>query len=233
MSFFFPRIAPPIGAAPGPGQARARHRREPATIPPRAQIIEFLSLLVGQPAYCPIELQSSGGRHVDQPNIIEKGADGYYHPKDEEEVIALVKHAARHRLQIRARGASHSTALSIFTDPVDGKPRNRTLNRTPPTGPNLNLAMDRMNRLEWIHEANGIGEPEAGIHLGRDPYDAIGPATLDNSLLHQLFEKGWGINDLGGITHQTVSGFTATGSAGGSLKHPLDNVAAVRLVDAT
>ncbi len=32
-------------------------------------------------------------------------------------------------LQIRVRGASHSTAWSIFTDPVDGKPENRTLNR--------------------------------------------------------------------------------------------------------
>jgi hypothetical protein len=165
--------------------------------------------------------------------IIARGPDGYFHPSSEDEVIALVRHAAANRLQIRVRGASHSTAWSIFTDPVDGEPPNKTLNRRPPSGPNLDLAMDRMNRLTWIDGANGIVEAEAGIHLGADPYDAIGVATLENSLLFQLFQKGWGINDLGGITHQTISGFTATGSSGGSLKFDLDNVAAVRIVDGT
>lgn len=166
-------------------------------------------------------------------DIIPKGNDGYYHPKNEDEVIALVKYAAKNKLQIRTRGASHSTALSIFTDPVDGKPPNKTLTRTPPSGPNLNLSLDQMIALEWIDEANGVVEAEAGIHLGKDPYDPIAVSTLDNSLLFQLFEKGWGINDLGGITHQTVAGFTATGSAGGSLIYDLDNVIGFRVVDGT
>lgn len=163
--------------------------------------------------------------------IIARGPDGYFHPSDEDEIIALVKHAAANKLQIRVRGASHSTAWSIFTDPVDGEPPNKTLNRRPPSGPNLDVAMDRMNGLTWIDEAKGVVEAEAGIHLGADPYDPIGVATLENGLLFQLFQKGWGINDLGGITHQTISGFTATGSAGGSLKFDMDNVAAVRIVD--
>jgi D-arabinono-1,4-lactone oxidase len=170
---------------------------------------------------------------MDHPGIIPKGTDGYYHPKNEDEVIALVKYAAKNKLQIRTRGASHSTAHSIFTDPVDGKPRNKTLTRTPPAGSNLNLSLDQMIALEWIDEANGIVEAEAGIHLGKDPYDPIALSTLDNSLLFQLFEKGWGINDLGGITHQTVAGFTATGSAGGSLVYDLDNVIGFRVVDGT
>jgi hypothetical protein len=170
---------------------------------------------------------------MDHPGIIPKGIDGYYHPKNEDEVIALVKYAAENKLQIRTRGASHSTASSIFTDPVDGKPRNKTLTRTPPAGPNLNLSLDQMIALEWIDEAKGVVEAEAGIHLGKDPYDPIGVSTLDNSLLFQLFEKGWGINDLGGITHQTVAGFTATGSAGGSLVYDLDNVIGFRVVDGT
>jgi hypothetical protein len=168
---------------------------------------------------------------MDQAGIIPKGDDGYYHPANEDEVIALVKHAAQHKLQIRARGASHSTAWSIFSDPVGGKPVNMTLTRTPPAGPNINLAMDRMTGLEWIDDANGIAIAEAGIHLGKDPYDPIGTSTVDNGLLHQLFEKGWGLNDLGGITHQTIAGFTGTGSAGGSLKYDLNNVAAIRIVD--
>lgn len=170
---------------------------------------------------------------MDQSSIIGKGQDGYYHPKNEDEVIALVKYAAENKLQIRARGASHSTAHSIFTDPVDGAPVNMTLTTTPPTGPNMNLAMDGMIGLEWIDEANGIVEAEAGIHLGVDPYDPIGISTKENSLLGQLFQKGWGINDLGGITHQTISGFTATGSSGGSLIYDLDNITAFRVVDGT
>lgn len=170
---------------------------------------------------------------MDQPGLIPKGNDGYYHPKNEDEVIALVKYAAKNKLQIRARGASHSTAHSIFTDPVDGKPENMTLTTKPPAGPNLDLAMDRMIALDWIDKVLGIVEAEAGIHLGEDPYDPIGSSTLDNSLLYQLFKEGWGINDLGGITHQTVSGFTATGSSGGSLIYDLDNVIGFRVVDGT
>ncbi|MES2444143.1 MAG: D-arabinono-1,4-lactone oxidase [Pseudomonadota bacterium] len=170
---------------------------------------------------------------MDEFLVIPKGADGYYHPKNESEVIALVKYAVNSKRQIRVRGASHSTAWSIFTDPVDDKPRNMTLIRRPPAGENLNLSLDQMIALDWIDEANGIVEAEAGIHLGADPYDPLAVATLDNSLLYQLFQKGWGINDLGGITHQTVGGFLGTGSAGGSLKFDLDNVTAFRIVDGT
>jgi hypothetical protein len=170
---------------------------------------------------------------MDHPGTIPKGIDGYYHPTNEAEVIALVKYAAKNKLLIRVRGASHSTAHSIFTDPVNGIPENRTLTRRPPPGPNLDLSMDQMIALDWIDETNGIIEAEAGIHLGEDPYDPIGVSTLGNSLLFQIFEKGWGINDLGGITHQTVSGFTATGSAGGSLIYDLDNVIGFRVVDGT
>ena len=173
-----------------------------------------------------------GGSVVGQV-VIARGVDGYYHPSTEEEVVALVRYAAANALQIRVRGASHSTAWSVFTDSVDDKPENRTLNRRPPAGPNLDLVLDRMNRLTWIDEAHGVVEAEAGIHLGADPYDPVGVATLENSLLYQLFQKGWGLNDLGGITHQTVSGFLATGSAGGSLRFDLDNVLAFRVVDGT
>jgi D-arabinono-1,4-lactone oxidase len=170
---------------------------------------------------------------VDRSAIISKGSDGYYHPANEDEIIALVQYAAANRVLIRVRGASHSTAWSIYTDPVDGLPHNKTLAKRPPAGANLDLSMDKMIALAWIDEAKGIVEAEAGIHLGADPYDPVGPSTLGNSLLFQLFEKGWGINDLGGITHQTVSGFTATGSAGGSLIYDLDNVTAFRVIDGT
>jgi hypothetical protein len=82
-------------------------------------------------------------------------------------------------------------------------------------------------------EARRLVEADAGIHLGPDPGDPTGGATLESSLLWQLAtEKGWSLEETGGITHQTVSGFTATGSAGGSLRHAATaNLWGFRLVD--
>ncbi|WP_164118124.1 FAD-binding oxidoreductase [Sphingorhabdus sp. Alg239-R122] len=166
-------------------------------------------------------------------HIIARGTDGYYHPENEDDVIALVKYAAENALQVRVRGAGHSVGWSIFTDPVDGRPQNMICETEPPVGPNINIALDQMYALDWIDEAGGIAEAEAGIHLGKVPDDPFGVSTQENSLLYQLYQKGWAINDLGGITHQTISGFTATGSAGGSLTYSLDNVIAFRVVDGT
>jgi D-arabinono-1,4-lactone oxidase len=72
---------------------------------------------------------------------------------------------------------------------------------------------------------------EAGIHLGEDPSDPL--ATLERSLLHQLWHRrGWTLSELGGITHQTVSGFTATASAGGSVRYSLeDSLMGFRVID--
>jgi D-arabinono-1,4-lactone oxidase len=162
---------------------------------------------------------------------IAKAADGFYHPASEADVIALVNHARANGQQVRARGATHSVALSVYTDPVDGKPVNKTLERHPPAGRNIDLALDRMMALTWIDQARGIVEAEAGIHLGFDPSDPFRASTLANSFLHQVFLKGWALNILGGITHQTIGGFTAMGSAGGSIQYAYDNIVAFRVVD--
>ena len=90
-----------------------------------------------------------------------------------------------------------------------------------------------MRALEWVDEAAGVIEAEPGINLGWDPEDPFGVSTLENSLLHQIFVKGWAVDTLGGITHQTLAGFTATGSAGGSTTYGWDNVVAFRMVDGT
>ena len=162
---------------------------------------------------------------------IARAADGYFHPADESEVIALINYARANGLQVRARGASHSVALSIYTDPVDGKPANKTLEREPPRGSNVDIAFDRMRTLSWIDADTGIVEAEPGMHLGKDPSDPFRVPTLEKSFLHQIFVKGWAVNIVGGITHQTVSGFTGTGSAGGSIIYAFDNVIAYRVVD--
>ena len=162
---------------------------------------------------------------------IARAADGYFHPASEAEVIALVNYARAEQRQIRVRGAAHSAALSIYTDPVDGKPINKTLEQVPPTGDNLNLALDQMIALDWIDAAHGVVEAEAGVHLGHDPNDPFGTSTLENSFLHHCYLAGWAVDTLGGITHQTISGFTGTGSAGGSVMYGFNNVTAYRVVD--
>ena len=131
---------------------------------------------------------------------IARAADGYFHPASEAEVIALVNYARAEQRQIRVRGAAHSAALSIYTDPVDGKPINKTLEQVPPSGENLNLALDQMIALDWIDAAHGVVEAEAGVHLGHDPNDPVGTSTLENSFLHQCYLMGWAVDTLGGIT---------------------------------
>lgn len=166
--------------------------------------------------------------HID---IIVRDIHGFYRPSSEAEVIALVKHAAQDNLQIRVRGASHSVAWSIYTDPVGGHPENKVSVREAPRSKDLNLILSEMNELIWIDAQQGIVECGAGIHLGKDPYDADGKATLENSLLYQAWQKGWGVDITGGISHQTIAGFTQTGSAGGSLTYGFNNIIAYRIID--
>jgi hypothetical protein len=145
-------------------------------------------------------------------------ADGFHHPASERELVELVKAAYREGRQLRVRGAAHSVSHAIYTDPARSLP-DRVSVQTPPPGPNLNLMLDRYRGWRVRDEGRRLVEAEAGIHLGADPSDPTGTATLQTSLLWQLAtEKSWSLQDTGGITHQTVSGFTATGSSGGSVQ---------------
>ncbi len=162
---------------------------------------------------------------------IPVGDDGFYHPSTEAEVIALVKFARTKGRQIRSRGSTHSVAWSIYTDPDGNVPPNRTLQQAPPAGDQINIAFDKMRALRWVNEKKGIVEAEPGINLGFDPRDPFHVSTLQNSFLYQIFLKGWAVDTLGGITHQTVAGFTLTGSAGGSTRYGWDNAIAYRVVD--
>ncbi len=150
---------------------------------------------------------------------LSPAADGFYHPASERELVELVKAANREGKQLRVRGATHSPCDAIYTDPAGTRP-DRVSVQTPPPGPNLNLMLDRYRGWRVRDEGRRLVEADAGIHLGADPSDPTGTATLKTSLLWQLAtEKGWSLQDTGGISHQTVSGFTATGSSGGSLTY--------------
>jgi len=162
------------------------------------------------------------------------GEDGFYHPKKESEIVALVQKASAENLEIRVRGAAHSLARAIYTDPGPGFRQlpNEVSEEKPPQGPNLNIMLDQYIQLHWEDEVKGIIEVEAGIHLGLDPNDPTGTSTLENSLLYQAFKKGFTLSDLGGISHQTVSGFLMTGSSGGSLMYSIDeNILGLSIID--
>jgi FAD/FMN-containing dehydrogenase len=149
-----------------------------------------------------------------------RAPDGFYHPATEDQIIELVRLARARRCALRVRGSAHSIPAAIHTDAhLDG----RALA--------IDVMLDRFRRVE-IDEVRGIAVVEAGCHLGIDPQDPTGTSTWEGSLLAQLDARGWALPDLGGVTHQTVSGFLLTGSSGGSVQHAVeDAVLAVRFVD--
>ncbi|HEY5286429.1 MAG TPA: hypothetical protein VIJ50_04925 [Solirubrobacteraceae bacterium] len=158
--------------------------------------------------------------------------DGFHHPASEQELAALVAYAYNEGLQLRVRGATHSVSHAIYTDPLEDLP-NRVSQEAPPSGPNLNVMLDRYRGWRVREEERKLVEAQAGIHLGGDPNDPAGTATVQSSLLWQLWkQKGWMLSDTGGIAHQTVSGFTATGSSGGSLQYSANrNLWGFRYID--
>jgi FAD/FMN-containing dehydrogenase len=155
--------------------------------------------------------------------------DGYHHPASEEELVELVKTAYHDGRRVRVRGAAHSVSDAIYTEPVGP---NRVSRQKPPAGDNINVMLDRYRGWRVKDEARKLVEVEAGMHLGADPSDPTGTTTLESSLLYVLAQKGWSLSNTGGITHQTITGFTGTGSSGGSLQHSSNaNLYAFRLID--
>ena len=154
------------------------------------------------------------------PPPCDLAADGYFHPRSEAEVCALVRWTRATGRRLRVRGAGHSLAPAIY-----GGPR--------PCDAWVELILDRLDLLRFDDDAMQV-TAQAGVHLGVDPRDPTGRSSLANALCPQLHARGWALPDLGGVSRQTVAGFLATGSAGGSLHHSFaDAVLALRIVDGT
>jgi hypothetical protein len=144
-------------------------------------------------------------------STISIGADGYYHPKSEEQIRQLILRANEEHLQVRVRGAGHSIKYAIYTDSFEKEPSR-----------SIEMMLDQLNfedsdQKVKIDKDKQEVRVKGGCHLGEDPYDITGVSSLVNSLLYQLDQQGFAVPDLGGIIHQTVGGFLATGSSGGSL----------------
>lgn len=148
---------------------------------------------------------------------IPPGEDGLFHPKSEAEIVALVQFARAQKRRLRVRGSKHTfPRTAIFTE----------------GGDELRLQMDHYREIVSFDTNTGRVEVEAGCNLGVDP--GLPSSDDTNSLLQRMDAAGWACSDLGGITHQTISGFLSTGSSGGSLKYAIEsNIVGLRIVDGT
>jgi D-arabinono-1,4-lactone oxidase len=153
---------------------------------------------------------------VNVPSPVVRRRDGFFHPASEDEIAALVRYARRNGRQLRVRGSAHSVRDAIYTD-----------------GHGIDVMLDRYTGVAFDNAKRRV-TVQAGCHLGADPRDPTRTATWERSLLAQLERRGWALPDLGGVTHQTVSGFLMTGSCGGTVRHAFeDAVVALRIVDGT
>ena len=134
----------------------------------------------------------------------------YHLPENTDDVIHLVDDARKNKEIICVRGAAHSYPIieHIEKSAADGRPYRFVL-------------LSKMNKMS-IDPSTGIATVEAGAHLGWDPYDATGISHERNSFLYFIDKAGYGLSDLGGITHQTIGGFMSTGSSGGSTNYSFD-----------
>ncbi len=147
-------------------------------------------------------------------------ADGYYHPRSEPELQSLVRLARARGASLRVRGSLHSIPGAIHTD-----------GRLAGTGRDIDVSLDRYTCVTF-DDARRRVTVQAGCRLGDDPGDPTGLATFQASLVAQLDARGWALPDLGGVTHQTVSGFLMTGSCGGTVRYSNeDAVVAFRFID--
>ena len=146
--------------------------------------------------------------------------DDFHHPSTEEELVALVDLARERRCALRVRGSGHSIAQAIYSDALlDGR------------AGSIDVMLDRYTKIAFDPQRRRV-TVEAGCHLGLDPRDPTGTSTWEKSLLAALDGRGWALPDLGGVTHQTVSGFLMTGSSGGTVQHAIeDAVVAIRFID--
>lgn len=151
---------------------------------------------------------------------------GYYHPKNEQDIIDLINEANTKKFQIRVRGAGQSVNGAVYTD-------NFSPTNSPPNSPNcINIMLDQMRAVTPL--ANSQVKVQAGCNIGYDPFDPADISTPDNSLFGIIDPLGLSIQDVANELHQTVGGFISTGSSGGTVSHSfLNSILSISIIDGT
>lgn len=159
--------------------------------------------------------------------MISPDNNGLYHPATEQDIIDLINYAIKNKKQVRVRGAAQSVTVAVYTDGY-----------VPTAGsgcPNINLELDQMRAVTFDKSTMQV-TVGAGCNLGWDPFDPSNTSKEDNSnnLLQQLYNMGWGIQNVPDAVHQTVGGYISTGSQAGSMMHSFDDcIVSIRLIDGT
>lgn len=124
----------------------------------------------------------------------------------------------------RVMGSGHSVGPAIF---ADGPPAPPPLRKSEATG--VHMSFERLDRVVSVDTERKLITVQAGMHIGTSPNQ---PRSPDNHLLQHLAHLGWSLPNLGGVAHQSVGGFLATGCDGGSLRYSFnDAVTEMRFID--
>jgi FAD binding domain len=126
-------------------------------------------------------------------------------PTSEDEIIDIVKKAHASRSQVRVIGAAHSSPSNIILDAPHGV--------FPP-----NVILITLTKYRGVSIHKNLAVVKAGTNLDVDP--EVPDSTEANSLVRQLETAGFALPETGGITHQTIGGFLATGTKLIFLLHP-------------
>lgn len=155
-------------------------------------------------------------------NTIERGSDGFFHPTSENQIQDLILMARQNGLQVRVRGSSHSIPDAVFTDGYRYK-----------SSPMVDIILDHFSWIQFNDEKKQV-TVGGGARFARDPRDLTGKATDEAGLCYQLDRRGWALPVLAGVTHQTIAGFLATGSEGGSTRFSIyQHILSIKLIDGT
>ena len=152
----------------------------------------------------------------------------FEHPTSEAELIALIHAARANGAQLRVRGSAHSVAAAVYTDSFDPE-----TGPTHPGAPVVNVMLDQYRGITFA-EVSGVHyvTVEGGRNLGSDPYGPGDTPDEGEGLVMALAARGLALPVLGGISHQTLSGFMSTGSAGASVQHAFHSaITSIRVLD--
>lgn len=145
--------------------------------------------------------------------------DGAFELRNIDDAQRVIATARKNGRRVRVGGSQHSATEAVYSE----SPRDYRV-----------VLRGDLQKVTFLHR----GAEEATVKVGAGCYLGVNPAdplsTQFNSLNYLLDEAGYSLPILGGISHQTISGFMQTGSAGGSLQHGFaDALESIELVDGT
>ena len=145
-------------------------------------------------------------------------------PSSVSELQGMILKARSQNLKIRVRGACLSTP---------GASHDSAYYKTMDEGRDvINLYMTHMHFANYgviDEDTEPLIVAGAGITMGRNP--RLG-RTWDDSLMKQMWDDGYAVEDSVGVSQVTLGGYLTTGAAGATIKHTIaSNVIGLRFIN--